>query len=226
MKLDINAKDDFKITWTLRVTDTAKAGDLIKNSTFLGGVDIYNELVVTVSGYTDAQLSAVKDAALSYAASGTSFTDPIELARSAYKTALGRDLFDFATVEEIITELYSTKYLNEDSELMSMLVPNMFGGTAVSGRSLSDERVRRMYESNLEIGDIIVCSWSTNARVFIYVGDGKLVTTDNITGTAATVENGNEDFVKDGSAFYLKSTLGTIVAYEEFAVLRPSMMGN
>lgn len=226
MTFDINGREGFDIFWTVKVSDSLKAGDKIKNSTFVGGMDIYNELVVTVSGYTDAELVKIADAANELLKSGASFNDPIDFAKAVYKNALGRELFDYESVSAIMEELYSTKYLNEESALVSMIVPNMFGGKNVSGRNLSDERVRRMYEENLEVGDIIVCSWSTNARVFIYVGNGRLVTVDSLTNSCAAIENGNEEFVKEGSAFYLKSVLGTIVAYPQFVVLRPSMNAN
>ncbi len=223
MALDIHAKESFSITWTVKVNESAKAGDVIQNETSLGGVDIYNDMLVTVSGYSDAELASVAAIAKEYAAGGKSFSDPIELVKSAYKAALGRDLFDYATAAAIMEELYSTANLNTDSALNSMIVPNMFGGTASGGRSLSDARVRRMYESNLQVGDIIVCLWKSNLRVFIYVGDGQLVMADTLTNSATLLENGNEDFVVEGSTYYLKSLLGTIVAYEKFVVIRPAM---
>ena len=212
---DVAAGSTVTVSYTVQVG--SDAGSVIESSGMLvGGVGI-NDLTNTVSSYTDAALTAVADQADSYASAGEAFADPIALVRVLYPGVVD----GYATVQDALSDLIDTtnKTCSTDTAIASMLVPDLYGGLDIkSGFTKDNRRIRLVTEDHLEVGDVILAEYGDESVVFVYTGEGTLVTIDSTGGVCSTV-------TITGDAFSCENILVTLIAYDRFAVLRPSMVG-
>ena len=246
---NVEGRETVKLTWTVRVNDNAEIGSKICNETTINGL-LMKDITNVVVGYTQEQFNALATKAREFATSGATFDDPLAFAREVYKQALGVDMFGAETAKTLLADLgVSTKdpaemfynKFNNEGEYSTMVAPNMYGGWDYysGGDYANNNLIRTPYEHNLNLGDVIVCKWYENTRVYIYVGDGELVVIDSLTKTCELVENGNEGWVKgsvlketytfkkltDGN-YYQAHLLGTLYAYQSYAVLRPAQLAQ
>ena len=239
-KVTVEANAEVTLAYTVRVNSTAVAGTVLaSDKTTVGGV-LINEITHTVAGYTSVQLASVATSATNSATNSTTYTNPIDFAKSAY-SGVDANLFSgYSTVGAVLDEVIDETNLTckTDTAIAKMLVPNTYGGYDIRTgmRKLQDnERVRRVLESNLAVGDIILAEWSDGAKtiVYLYVGNSQLVC---VSSVKATFNQPSETTVTATAKTATALTIGTnyfgttadsvlvsLVAYERFAILRPSM---
>ena len=230
MKFNIGPLETIDIIWTAKVNENTPTGALIESkNTTVGGMTIF-ETVNTVGSFTDEQLKAVADKAIEYATAAKTYSDPLTLAKAIHKDALGIDIFGVGSSAALFNELFLENgtifSLNKEGALAEMVVPRLYNCTKISSY---DDVVPIYFEHNFMPGDLIFCNWESNYRLFIYVGNGQLVTVDNTATTATLVENGAEGhiFVSGSTHIYrLDTVLAKVRAYEKAVVLRPSISSS
>lgn len=239
-KVPVPASTTLELSYTVRVSATATAGAVLESTqTAVSGV-VLNQILHTVAGYTSTQLSDVATNATTSATNATTYTNPIDFAKAVYN-GVGVDLFDgYTTVGAVLDDLIDETNLTckTDTAISKMLVPNLYGGYDIRTgmRKLQDnQRVRRVTENDLAVGDIILAEWADGAKtiVYVYVGNSKLVCVSSVSAkfnqpettsvtasakTATALTIGEEIFESTAD-----NILVSLVAYEQFAVLRPSM---
>jgi fimbrial isopeptide formation D2 family protein len=226
-KLSIGAWESIKIEWTAKVKDTAPVGARIEsNATALGGVKVF-DTANFVGAYTAAQLQSVAQMARDMAANGTSFADPLELARSIYREALGAETLQDVTAAELIAALFVQQESGSyeprtDTPLSEIAVPRLQGGTLL--HRICDI-VSIHTENALTPGDLILCYWSGVYRLFVCVGEGELVQIDTASRTATLVQNGSDLALYQNDSYCINSICSQLRTYELCAVLRPAMKG-
>ncbi len=234
---NVAARQKLTLTWTVKVNDDAVVGSKLCNVTTINGL-LMKDITNVVVGYSQEQFNALATKAREFATSGATFDDPLAFAREVYKQALGVELFGTETamtmansfavssVEGEEKDFYYT--FNKEAEYASMVAPYMYAGWDYYSASEYGENnlIRTPYEHNFTLGDVIVCRWFENTRVYIYVGNGELVAIDTLTKTCTLVQNGNEGWVKNGSNYEQAHLLGTLYAYQRYAVLRPAQLAS
>ncbi len=225
MKFNIGPLETIEIRWTAKVKENTPVGSLIESkNTTVGGMKIF-ETVNTVGAFTNGQLNAVADKAREYATNATTFSNPITLASSIYKDALGIDIFGVGSAAAIIDNLFVENgtifALNQQGALAEMVVPRLYNCTKISSY---DDVVPIYFENNFMPGDLIFCNWGENYRLYVYLGNGELVAVDNTATAATLVENGLEAHKYVSSNVYrLDTVLSKVRTYEKAVVLRPSI---
>ncbi|MCM1042700.1 MAG: NlpC/P60 family protein [Corallococcus sp.] len=214
---DVAAKREITIKITVRLKSSATATTFVADETKLNGIAV-NAVKNTSSKFTDAQLQKVADLAKQYATEKKTFTNPILMAKTLYKDALNVTLFDYTTVSTVLADVIDTtnKTCKTNTAVSKMLVPDLYGGMDIrSGYTKDNARARIVVEDNLAVGDIIIAEYDGLSSVFVYVGDAMLIRVDSET-----------DYVyKNGIADDpYQNTLVTLISYDRYAVLRPSMM--
>ena len=156
------------------------------------------------------------------------FSDPFSFVSYVYTEVLGSDPFGGVSAQRAIDAIFTTESdtkatLKTDGALASMVAPNLYGGASLTAAyNASRTLTRTVYEASLTEGDVIVCEWNGNTRVYIYLGDGELAAIDSVGLTCELKDNGSESWVKQGSNYYQKHLLASLFAYRTYAVLRPS----
>lgn len=201
-------------TTTVSYTVQVNGGTLVESKTTVNGVAL-DDLTTTVSGYTQAQLDQVATLAAAYAAEGRSFADPIAMANTLYQEALGATPFAADTAMGLLDQVIDTT--NDTCYDLNMLVPDLYGGLDIkSGFIYDNQRSRLIRQENLTVGDVIVAEYGGVSDVFVYVGGGALVQVNSADGVCVSVTS-------SGNIYSSDDILVTLIAYDRFAVLRPSM---
>lgn len=203
------------ISYVLKVT--APVGSLIESDTAdINGLKI-NPVCHTVSGFTAESEAALIAQAEAIAEAEKSYDDPILLINELYP-----DFFDGASAIAILDELINSeaKCLNTESELFGTVNASLWGGYSVRTTMRTDNiRTRLVTENNLSVGDLIVCEYGdetvgeAKTTVFVYLGEGRLLTASTEAKTAKIIEIADDPY---------KNELVTLIAYDRFAVIRPS----
>jgi len=239
---DIAAETTVTISYKVKVT-SANAGQIITNgSTEINGVSL-NKIEHTVAGYSAQDRESIAAKAKEYVTDGRSFRDGASLIMSAYKDAIGANAFGFtddgtnissySTADELLTEVIDSANFtcHTQTEISGMLVPHLFGGIDITYNSkalLDGERRSSISADQLAIGDVILAEYSKGELVYMYVGDSQFVCLD--TDGKATLITTEEGYylteTSSGSSYYRTysaNKLVSLIAYDRFAVLRPSM---
>lgn len=217
------------LEYTVKVLDTATAGTLIvSNKTTINGVYL-STITHTVSGYTATELESVATAAKSVTEGSAS--NPLDIVKSIYAGLDSDFLNDYDTVQDLLNALIdSTNNTKTDATVSNMIAPNLFGGYSIRTGLMEDyQRTRLVTESNLAVGDIIVADWTdsssnSNSLVYVYVGDSTLISITSIGGVieVETLTIG-DDIWNAASDSDSPNYLVSLISYNRFAVLRPSM---
>jgi len=142
--------------------------------------------------------------------------DPLALINEVY----GSEIFGGAvTATAILNELIDSENLtvNTSSSLYGMLVPTLYGGYDIRlGYRTDNQRSRLVVENNLAIGDVIIAESGETVDVFVYCGDSRLVAVSTADMTVKEVEISDNEY---------NNLLVSLIAYDRYAVLRPSMTG-
>lgn len=215
------AKSTVKLTYDVRVTESTPGALIKSESTYVNGIEL-GDITHSVSGYAKAQGLVLGEIAREHLEKSSAFDSGISFANSLYKSALGIDVFGDMTAKEALDQLIDvenrTCYTN--TELSKMIAPNLYGGYLIRYGWLYDpsqnSRTRLVSESELEEGDIIIADYSGGSIVYVYVGNSTLATVKNGACTTLTI---GKNIHGEGADNILISLLG----YDRFAVLRPSM---
>ena len=215
------ALDTTTITYTVRVTSQIPGTVLKSDKAYVSGVKL-GDISHTVSGLKANQAALISSKAQNYAVNSAAFESGLDLACSLYKSALGVDILDYTSPEAMLDELIdSAGYTcRADTDLSKALVPNLFGGTDIRlGNRLhaDSDRTRLISEEELAVGDILVAEWSGGNVVYVYIGDSRLATVSDGVCTLLTI--GDDIYGDDAD-----NILISLLAYDRFAVIRPSMM--
>lgn len=214
---EIPASTTVTLTYTVKVNASVSSGTLIQSTeTTIGGVGI-NDLTNTVSGMSDSELAAVAQNAKDKAdnAVKNEFTNPMLFIQYLYDGYVGSYQTVSTALAAVIDSTNNT-YMT-DTDLSEILVPNLYGGLDIKSGFVTDcNRSRLIMEDHLEIGDIILAEYSGKSIVFVYVGDSTLIGIDSADDTCTT-------YTISGDAYSSANILVTLIAYDRFAILRPSM---
>jgi len=205
------------VTLTYTVTATGNAGATIVSSATVNGVGL-NTITTTISAYTDEQLTAVANLATQYATEGKTFESAFAMVDTLYTEAIGTDVFDYTSATAVLSDVIDVTNLTyiTTTNAGAMLAPNMWGGYDVNTAWKTDSgKVRMVTESNLAVGDVIVAEHDGVETIYVYVGNNQLVAIDSATLTCSLVTIGTDKYT---------NVLVTLIAYDQFAVIRPSMV--
>jgi uncharacterized repeat protein (TIGR01451 family) len=177
-----------------------------------------NAVVNTISGYTEAQMQSVANVAKGYASQGKSYSNAVTMVVDAYKTALGRDL-GYTKVSTPLNDVLDTtnNTFKTDTTAAQMLVPTLYGGLTIkAGYKTDNARARIVVATSLAVGDVILASYNggNSAVAYMYVGDNTLVEINSTEDVCKTVTISTNRY---------SNVLVSLVAYQKYVVLRPSM---
>lgn len=212
----VNAGQTVTLSWSVQVS--AAAGDCIVTEGYVDTIAM-NSLTNTVSGHTDAQLAQVVSGAR--ALEGSSFADPMDLVQQVYTSVLGSSPLGERKAKEVLKMLMDktndTCYAG--TELSGAVVPNLYGGLDIKDGFITDvNRTRLVQESYMTLGDVVVTEYDGIYEVFIYLGDGQLAKVSSTDGVCQIVSS-------TGEAYSGTNVLATFIAYDQYVILRPSMLG-
>ncbi len=192
-------------TLTLSYSVTVEASGTIVSEGQVGGVAM-NTLTNTVSSMTAAELSAIAKQA-----KNSTVTDPTALLKALYA-----DFSGVTSVKNALSQVIdsSNKTLRTDTALSALVVPNLYGGVDIKSGFITDnQRTRLVKQEYLAVGDVILAEHGSTQVVFVYLGDGQLLRCD---GTRSVVTVTGDEYASE-------NVLVTLIAYDRFAVIRPSM---
>lgn len=239
---DIAAEATTVISYTVKVTSETAGQIITSDNTAINGVTL-NTIEHTVAGYSAQQRAQIAAKAKEFVTEGRAFRDGASLIMSAYKDSIGANAFGFtddgtnissySTADELLTEVIDTANLTcyTQTEISGMLIPHLFGGIDITYNSkvpLDGERRSYISVAQLALGDVVLAEYSKGELVYMYVGDSQFVCLD--AEGKATLITTNEGYyleeTSSGSTYYRTysaNKLVSLIAYDRFAVLRPSM---
>lgn len=212
----INAGETVTLSWSVQVN--AAAGDCIITEGYLDTIAL-NSLTNTVSGYTDDRLSMVVSKAT--ALEGSTFANPMDFVEQVYTDALGSCPLGDRTAKNVLKLLMdkTNDTLYPNTELSGAVVPDLYGGLDIRDGYITDVyRTRLVQESYMMPGDVVVTEYDGIYEVFIYLGDGKLAKVSSTDGVCKPVTS-------TGEAYSGTNVFATFIAYDQYVILRPSMLG-
>lgn len=220
----VGAGQTATVSYTVLVNDVAD-GTLIDGcDARIGGVAFRCAAIRVKNTLTAAEQAAVKAAIEALRTEGTACKG-LALVNEIYHRALGvSTVFADTNINNVMRDgtqsvfaqsgaSYSSKPLSmlqsTDTYYARMLVDHLYGGMRFDSSAKLYDRTRLLKPHNLVVGDILIGRTSSAEHVYIYAGDGVLISlTDGIGKTA--------DF----------TTLSERIMYygRDFAVLRPSFV--
>lgn len=212
----VNAGESLTLSWSVQVN--GNAGDCIVTEGYLDTIAL-NRLINTVSGYTDDQLKQVADTAV--ALLDSQFTNPMDLVKQVYTASVGENPLGDRTAKEVLKMLMdkTNDTLYPDTALTGAVVPDLYGGLDLKDGLITDlRRTRLVRESYLMPGDVIVTEYDGIYEVLIYLGNGKLAKVSSTDGVCKLVTS-------TGEAYSGTNVFATFIAYDQYVILRPSMVG-
>ena len=219
---DVGSREKVTVSYSVKVTQTTPGALIVSDSTYVSGIKL-GKIVQTVSGFTLDQTDALVAKANEYISTAKSFINPILMAQTLYSEALGKTVFNYANPVDALADVLDKENLTKktDTDISKIVAPNLYGGLdiATGQRNLEDsERCRLVTEAQLAVGDIILAEWSGGSRVYVYLGNSKLIccATNSLTCHELTIGNN----IYEGA----DNILVTFIAYDGYAVLRPSMV--
>ena len=229
----VSALGTTTLEYTVKVSDTATAGTLIvSDQTTINGVFL-STITNTVSGYTADKLTAVANEAKSATADGAD--DPLDIVKNIYSELDADFLNDYDSVQALLDDLIDSENNTKktETEVSKMIAPNLFGGYSIrTGWTKDYQRTRLVAEANLAVGDVIVADWTdannnSNSLIYVYVGDNTLISITSISDVieVKTLTIG-DDIWNAASKSESPNYLVSLISYNRFAVLRPSMVVN
>lgn len=145
--------------------------------------------------------------------------DPIALANLVYST-VGENVFEGATAKGLLDALIDSdlKTYNASAEAYSMLVPTLYGGYDIRlGYRVDNERSRLVKESNVSVGDVIIAESGEVVTVYVYAGEGNLLSVSTADLTVKVMPIGTNEY---------KNVLMSLISYDRYVILRPSMLAD
>ncbi len=204
------------VSYTVKVdADVAYGAAIYSDGGRVGGVPTVCKQVLVAKSLTTDQQNALLTAIQNHTESELSGP---ALADSIYAEVLGTSGLLHGTAEEMVQAVFDS-YLGTldyftpapEGEYSSMLVPTMYGGRYTIPDFYTEEavvRTRLPYKEQLMVGDILIASENaegTSLRLYLLAGD-----------KAYDLLNGMAEEETD-------KRLEPVLAYNRFAILRPSM---
>lgn len=217
---DVSANATVKLSYQVKVAENTDQKALLSTGACVNNLPI-SEVQHTISGYTAAQIAKVVATANKFISDGRTFSNATEMLKAVYKESLSVDVFTHTKVSALLADLIdsSGKVARTDTAVSKMIVPNLYGGKTISNRYLWDnDRVRMVREEYLATGDLIVADFNggNKAAAYVYLGGGRLLAW--YSGKGGKVQE--VSITKDAYT----NILVTLIAYERYAVLRPSLV--
>lgn len=221
-KSDVAAKSAVTFSYTVKITADVPGTLIQSNETYVNGVKL-GKINHTVSGYSEADSLMLSNNALIYAENEREFASGLDMAKVIYKETLGIDVLDYENVNKALDDIIDTENLTcyKGTELSKILVPNLYGGMDIRTGQYKipdNDRTRIVSEGELSVGDIILAEWSDGEVCYLYAGDSTLLTVED--GSAKTLTIGKNIYINPDNI------LIALIAYDRFAVLRPSMSSD
>lgn len=203
-------------TKTISYTVTAGSGDYIHGlDGYVGGVPTNARKIYVKNTFNFTQQQSITNAIKSFVISNPSNLSDTEIINSVYSHAIGKSTKLTGNASDVIGEIYTrhsgkSYKLNQNGKYFTLIAPFEYGGRMVkTATNLFDGyRTRLIYPEHLITGDIIYIRESyidTLYKTYMFA-DGKLYQIEGATVTEAPID-----------------ILETIISYDFFAVLRPSM---
>ena len=203
-------------TKTISYTVTAGSGDYIHGlDGYVGGVPTNARKIYVRNTLNSTQQQSITSAIKSFVTSNPSNLSDTEIINNVYNQALGKNTKLTGNASDVIGEIYTrhsglSYKLNQSGKYFNLIAPFQYGGRMVkTATALFDGyRTRLIYPEHLITGDVIYIRENyldTLYKTYIFA-DGKLYQIDG-----ATVSEVSTDILE------------TIISYDFFAVLRPSM---
>ena len=203
-------------TKTISYTVTAGSGDYIHGlDGYVGGVPTNARKIYVRSTLNSTQQQTITNAIKTFVASNPSNLSDTEIINSVYTQALGKNTKLTGNASDVIGEIYTrhsgkSYKLNQNGKYFDLIAPFEYGGRMVKTATniFDGYRTRLVYPEHLITGDVIYIRENyldTLYKTYIFA-DGKLYQIDG-----ATVSEVSTDILE------------TIISYDFFAVLRPSM---
>ncbi|MBR1983109.1 MAG: hypothetical protein IKA12_00280, partial [Clostridia bacterium] len=195
---------------------TAGSGDYIHGlDGYVGGVPTNARKIYVKNTFNFTQQQSITNAIKSFVISNPSNLSDTEIINSVYSHAIGKSTKLTGNASDVIGEIYTrhsgkSYKLNQNGKYFTLIAPFEYGGRMVkTATNLFDGyRTRLIYPEHLITGDIIYIRESyidTLYKTYMFA-DGKLYQIEGATVTEAPID-----------------ILETIISYDFFAVLRPSM---
>lgn len=216
---DVAAKSTVSVNYTVKVTATTPGTLIQSNDTYVSGVKL-GKINHTVSGYSEVESLILSNKAMLLAQNCESFDSAFDMAKSVYKDTLGIDVLEYDNVNAALDDIIDTENLTcyTTTDLSKIVVPNLYGGMDIRTGQYKipdNDRARIVSEGELSVGDIILAEWSGGEVCYLYAGDSTLLTVEDKSAKALTI--GNNVYVNPDNI------LISLIAYDRYAVLRPSM---
>ena len=229
---DIGAKATVTVSYDVRVTATAPATLIKSDSTYVNGVKLGN-ITHTLSGYSNVYGALIGEKAIEYEQKEEGFENGLELVNSLYKSVLGTEIFSQSTAGDALADLIdvNNRTYRTDTALSNMIVPNLYGGYDIRYGWLYDssqnDRARLISKEELEEGDIILADYSKGSALYVYIGNSTLITVEDGKCKKLTIgDNIYRNTLSDGTYEYPDNILISLLAYNRWAILRPSMVNT
>ena len=201
--------EEVLVSYTVKVSDTAARGSAIycsDNST-VGGVPVRITPAYvgnTLTADEQARLVEIVNTAKSSGKTGVALVNLIYEQLLGVEDILGYDIEDLR--DGIYTSSGSNYKIATSGKYADMIAPSLYGGKVVENSDRFDgERTRMPREENLVIGDILFLQGSEKGYLYIYLGDGLMLSLSNLAD-------------KD-----VDERLEETIGWQRFVILRPSL---
>jgi len=220
----VEAGKTVTLSFTVKVTATAPGTLIESNVGTVNGLAL-NKIINTVSGISKEKLESLSEIGYTKAENQTEYFDPILMIKEIYKELLGKDIFDYQTVEEALTDIINVtdKKYNEDCAIDSTVMKNFIGGYLIQAfNRTSNERIRAIRIEYLTVGDVIIAEHVSTENVqiytaYIYLGGSDFLAITSDVGTASVTVCKEPDLKK------IQNILASLYSYNRYAIIRPSM---
>ena len=208
--------ESITLSYTVTVNNTCSYGDVIDGGRAVVNGVLSNKIYHTVGRYSKSELDSL--ASLFTAHVGENYSDGFAFADSVYYEKFNSHIDpSIRTTSAALDALInvSQKEKRTDTDLSLMLVSDLYGGLEIRNTMTTDnDRIRLVKSDYLQPGDIILTKHPSLSeyKCFIYVSDSLVL----------TVEDGVvvKKFIIASS---VNKFLTCLIAYNQYAVLRPSL---
>ena len=208
----VNPREEVLVSYTVKVSDTATKGSAIycSEASTVGGVPVRITPAYvgnTLTAEEQTRLIEIVNTAKSSGKTGVALANLIYEELLGVEDILGYDIDDLR--DGIFTKFASNFQIATTGKYADMIAPSLYGGKLVVNSDRFDgERTRMPREANLVIGDILFLQGSDNGYLYIYLGDGLMLSLSNLAD-------------KD-----VDERLEETIGWQRFVVIRPSLAVN
>ncbi len=219
-EVTIPAGETKTVSYTVKVNEDAAYGDTVESNATVGGVATNCRPV-----YIERTLTAEEQKTLIETAGKASPEKGFARVNAIFAETLGVNQVLPNEFADVMADLYAEYglagfLLNDESNYLTMVPPGLFGGRmvyqrvdAADGYRLEDIRTRLPYSRDLMVGDIVMALDSSDVtnvssrRLYLVLGDTMLDLLSDAENPTVSTE----------------AVAHKLIAYQAFAVLRPSM---